>query len=105
MSEVDCWVPGEGPIPCKWMIIGEAPGPEECKEGRPFIGENAGRFLRETLEGFGADLGHIRITNTVKIFPGRYPTGRRKGLIKAPSSETDLSWVSMSQTRDPGGET
>ena len=51
MSEVDCWVPGEGPIPCKWMIIGEAPGPEECKEGRPFIGENAGRFLRETLDG------------------------------------------------------
>lgn len=86
MSEVDCWVPGEGPIPCKWMIIGEAPGPEECEAGKPFIGD-AGKFLREALEGCDAHPGLIRITNTVKIFPGRHQTGERKGKIKAPSHE------------------
>jgi uracil-DNA glycosylase family 4 len=63
---LDCWVPGNGPIPCACMIVGEAPGPDECAAEKPFVGQ-AGRFLRAALR---ADPEKIRITNTVKFFPG-----------------------------------
>ena len=84
MLEDDCWVDGEGPIPCKCMIIGEAPGPEECKVGRPFIGQ-AGQFLRKALRGCDcdADPTEYRITNIVKSFPGR----NSRGKIRRPSAK------------------
>ena len=39
----------------KILIVGEGPGENEDKIGRPFIG-NAGKFLRENLEKVGVDL-------------------------------------------------
>jgi DNA polymerase len=57
------------------MVVGEAPGPEECKVGKPFIGP-AGQFLRTALQTFEADPSALRITNTVKVFPGRTKRGR-----------------------------
>ena len=45
-------VPGEGPENSDIMIIGEAPGFNEDKEGRPFIGA-AGRLLSELLTNAG----------------------------------------------------
>jgi len=61
-------VPGEGPENAEVMLIGEAPGSNEDKQGRPFVGA-AGRVLQEFL-----DLGKLRredvyITNTVKCRP------------------------------------
>jgi len=41
-------VPGEGPVNAKIMIIGQAPGSEEDKIGRPFVGR-AGQFLNQLL--------------------------------------------------------
>lgn len=39
---------GEGDLRAKVMLIGEAPGFNEDKEGRPFVGQ-AGRLLNEVL--------------------------------------------------------
>jgi DNA polymerase len=58
-------VPGEGPIDAKIMFIGQNPGAEEDKNGRPFVGR-AGKFLTKTLTEFGIHRENIYITNIVK---------------------------------------
>lgn len=50
------------------FFVGEAPGPEEDREGRPFIGR-AGKILRRSLAGAGWKPDEVWITNTVKCFP------------------------------------
>jgi len=60
---------GSGPAPSDIMIIGEAPGREETKEGLPFVGK-AGRFLTSVLKDvFGRDRDGFYITNVVKVWP------------------------------------
>ncbi len=44
-------VPGEGKRPAALMIIGEMPGPDEGRAGRPFVGKS-GRELRRYLNGY-----------------------------------------------------
>jgi uracil-DNA glycosylase family 4 len=68
-------VPGEGPVNAKIMIIGQAPGAEENKTGRPFIGR-AGRFLNKLLEIAKIERGKVFITSPIKCFPpkNRKPT-------------------------------
>jgi len=59
-------VPGEGPVPCDIMLVGEGPGVEEDRVGRPFVGK-AGRLLRELLRKEARlDPEAIYITNVVK---------------------------------------
>jgi uracil-DNA glycosylase family 4 len=58
-------VPGEGPTTAKLMLVGQNPGAEEDKAGRPFIGR-AGKFLNKTLEANGINRADIFITNLVK---------------------------------------
>lgn len=43
---------GEGPADAEIMFVGEVPGDEEDKMGRPFVGP-AGRLLNEALEEVG----------------------------------------------------
>ena len=59
-------VPGDGKG--KIMIIGEAPGAEEDRQGIPFMGR-AGKLLNELLETAGIDRKNVFITNTVKCRP------------------------------------
>lgn len=61
-------VPGEGPIDAGLFIIGEAPGAEEDKTGRPFVGR-AGMFLNNALAEAGLDRAKVFITNAVKCRP------------------------------------
>lgn len=61
-------VPGEGPVPAEVMLIGEAPGWHEDKQGVPFIGA-AGQFLDELLQGIGLERAQVFITNVVKHRP------------------------------------
>ena len=42
---------GEGPIPCRIVLLGEYPGIEEVRTGRPFMGK-AGRELTRYLNGY-----------------------------------------------------
>lgn len=71
---------GVGPVPCSVVIVGEAPGSTETKEGRPFIGR-AGVLLTGALEDvFKCSREELYITNVVKLWPNIYTeaTGRYK---------------------------
>jgi DNA polymerase len=61
-------VPGEGSSKAKLMFVGEAPGAEEDRLGRPFVGR-AGKFLDKMLEIAGLNREEVFITNTVKCRP------------------------------------
>jgi DNA polymerase len=61
-------VPGEGPSNAEIMLVGEAPGFNEDKQGRPFVGA-AGKFLEELLETAGVTRRDVYITNIVKHRP------------------------------------
>ena len=54
------------------MIIGEAPGAEEDRQGKPFVGA-AGRLLDQMLAAIGLDRDHAYITN---VFFWRPPGNR-----------------------------
>jgi uracil-DNA glycosylase len=69
-------VPGDGPPSAQVMLIGEAPGRDEDKHGRPFVGA-AGRFLDEVLAGSGVSRRDLFITNTVKCRPPNNRTPRK----------------------------
>ena len=59
---------GEGNHHAKIMFIGEAPGENEAKTGRPFAGA-AGRVLDELLASIGITREKVYITNLVKDRP------------------------------------
>ncbi len=61
-------VPGEGPADAKIMFIGEAPGFNEDRQGRPFVGA-AGQFLSELLALAGLQRQDVFIANVVKHRP------------------------------------
>jgi uracil-DNA glycosylase len=63
-------VPGYGPVTARVMAVGEAPGENEDREGKPFVGA-AGRLLTALLESVGLDRRDIYITNIVKCRPPR----------------------------------
>jgi uracil-DNA glycosylase len=58
-------VVGEGPLNATAMVVGQNPGAEEDKVGRPFIGR-AGKYLTKTLLEFGIKREDLYITNIVK---------------------------------------
>lgn len=59
---------GEGSHHAHIMFIGEAPGRNEAKTGRPFVGA-AGKVLDELLVSAGIDRKDVYITNIVKDRP------------------------------------
>ena len=65
-------VPGEGNPDADIVFIGEAPGKNEAKTGRPFIGRS-GNLLRKTIrEELGLDdEKDVYITSPVKYLPER----------------------------------
>jgi DNA polymerase len=58
---------GEGPAPAQVMFVGEQPGDQEDRVGRPFVGPS-GRLLDEALEAAGIDRRQVYVTNAVKHF-------------------------------------
>jgi uracil-DNA glycosylase len=67
-------VPGEGDPDATLMFIGEAPGREEARTGRPFIGRS-GKLLTRMLAGVKINRENVYITSPVKYYPGkRAPT-------------------------------
>ncbi len=58
-------VPGEGPQNARLMLVGQNPGAEEDKKGKPFVGR-AGKFLNKVLAQNGLNREEIFITNIVK---------------------------------------
>lgn len=58
---------GEGSIRSKIVFVGEAPGEDEDRTGRPFVGK-AGQILREVIESF-IKCEDIYIANIIKCRP------------------------------------
>ena len=66
-------VPGAGPSPdtnhhvATLMLVGEQPGDQEDRQGKPFVGP-AGRILDQVLEELQIDRSTVYVTNAVKHF-------------------------------------
>ena len=61
-------VPGEGNPQADVMFIGEAPGFQEARQGRPFVGP-AGKLLDGLLASIGTNRDDVFIANMVKCRP------------------------------------
>lgn len=61
-------VPGEGRPDARILFVGEGPGADEDREGRPFVGR-AGGLLNEAFERAGLDRREVFIANIVKCRP------------------------------------
>lgn len=77
---------GEGKINAEIMLIGEAPGGEEDKLGRPFVGK-AGKNLDEFLEIVGLDRGDLYVSNVVKLRPYKLSPKTNKPVNRPPNKE------------------
>lgn len=73
---------GDGAPDARVMVIGEAPGADEDREGRPFVGVS-GKLLDLMLRSIGLD----RATNTyiTNVVPWRPPANRKPSLLEVES--------------------
>lgn len=76
-------VAGEGPARARLMLVGEQPGDQEDRAGRPFVGP-AGEVLDRALEAAGIPRGQVYVTNAVKHFKHELRGKRR--LHKTPEA-------------------
>ncbi|MEA2333213.1 MAG: uracil-DNA glycosylase [Thermoleophilaceae bacterium] len=67
---------GEGRKRSRIMLVGEQPGDQEDRAGRPFVGP-AGRELNRGLEAAGIERDDAYLTNVVKHFKFEERGGRR----------------------------
>jgi DNA polymerase len=74
---------GEGPRRARMILLGEVPGDEEDKQGKPFVGP-AGRLLDDSLDQAGIPRDEVYVTNAVKHFRWE-PRGKRR-LHKKPTA-------------------
>jgi DNA polymerase len=58
---------GEGKLKAMIMLVGEQPGDQEDRAGKPFVGP-AGKLLDEALADAGIDRAQAYVTNVVKHF-------------------------------------
>lgn len=59
---------GVGSRSARWMVIGEAPGADEDRQGEPFVGR-AGQLLNAMLQAIGLAREQVYITNILKCRP------------------------------------
>ena len=78
---------GDGNTQADIMLIGEAPGAEEDKIGKPFVGA-AGQLLNKMLSAINLDRNKVYITN---VIPWRPPNNR------TPSNEEILQCLPFLQ--------
>jgi uracil-DNA glycosylase family protein len=75
---------GAGPSSAPIVLVGEQPGDQEDKQGRPFVGP-AGRVLWSCVEAAGIDRDLIYATNAVKHFKHEQRGKRR--IHKKPNTD------------------
>jgi uracil-DNA glycosylase family 4 len=59
---------GTGSRQAQWLIVGEAPGAEEDRQGEPFVGR-AGQLLNSMLRAVGLAREQVYIANVLKCRP------------------------------------
>jgi uracil-DNA glycosylase family protein len=80
---------GYGDESARVMLVGEQPGDQEDRRGRPFVGP-AGRILTRALEEAGIDPAETYVTNAVKHFKFTF-TGPGKRRIHKPPSLREIA--------------
>lgn len=65
--DATCTVFGEGPSRPRIVVVGEQPGDQEDRTGRPFVGP-AGQLFNRALVAAGIDRAELYVTNAVKHF-------------------------------------
>jgi uracil-DNA glycosylase len=75
---------GEGPATAEVVMVGEQPGDQEDRQGRPFVGP-AGKLLDRALGDAGIDRRKVFVTNVVKHF--KFTTRGKRRIHKRPSAE------------------
>jgi len=80
-------VPGEGPIPARILICGEAPGEQEERGGRPFLGAS-GVELNKMLHEAGILRSECFVSNVCRVRP--------------PQNEVN-AWLHLRKAKHPEG--
>lgn len=75
---------GEGRPDAAVMLVGEQPGDQEDRAGRPFVGP-AGRLLGKALAAAAIDRDRLYVTNAVKHFKFSRTAGGTRRIHKTPS--------------------
>ena len=78
-------VPGEWGPDTRVMLLGEAPGKQEDRMGRPFEGR-AGRYLTQLMDEYGLRREQFFITSVLKCF---HPGNPKKSQLSACMSWTE----------------
>lgn len=91
-------VPGEGPVGAAMMLVGEQPGDQEDRLGRPFVGP-AGHLLDQCLAEAGIARDDVFITNAVKRFKYAPRGKRRLHQTPTPGDVTHYRWWLQEEIR------
>jgi len=59
---------GVGDRQARWLVVGEAPGADEDRQGEPFVGR-AGQLLNSMLRAVGLEREQVFIANILKCRP------------------------------------
>ena len=79
-------VPGEGNVDADLMFVGEGPGFDEDRQGRPFVGR-AGQLLDKMIAAMGLKREQVFIANIAKCHPMTDPLHPEKhGNDRAPNA-------------------
>ena len=91
-------VPDTGPFGSNIMIVGEAPGEDEVKVGKPFVG-SAGKLLKYILRGGGISFESCYVTNIMDTRPPGNNFGYFYKDTKrvTPTSELFNNWQKLQQ--------
>lgn len=86
-------VPGEGDPNARLMLIGEGPGAEEDRSGRPFVGAS-GQLLEVMLREIGLNRRQVYICNVVKCRPPNNRTPQeQEAMACLPYLDTQIDLV------------
>jgi uracil-DNA glycosylase family 4 len=80
-------VPGHGPLDSPLVVVGEAPGQDEDRQGRPFVGPS-GQLLQDLFKRAGLPWGMCYVMN---VLPWRPPGNRTPYPF-----EVQASWMRVS---------
>ena len=72
---------GVGDEQADWMVVGEAPGADEDRQGEPFVGK-AGQLLNNMLLAIGLQRQQVYIANILKCRPPNNRDPRPEEVVK-----------------------
>ncbi len=76
---------GEGPRSARVIVVGEQPGDQEDRQGRPFVGPS-GRLLDRAFDAAGIDRDEVYVTNAVKHFKWAKEARTKRRIHKTPNA-------------------